>query len=590
MNYEIIEAPEDLEKLIIYEIATKGFTSPNGAESGTFMSLEGKMPYLNELGINGIWLSGHQYCDGNHFYNIWTEYACIRPDQLDPTLGTEAEFKSMIQTAHAYGIKVFLDVITHGVMKDSSLVKEHPDWFNGESWGMKDFDWYGGKKELDEWWIETWLRYITEFDIDGYRLDVAHYRNDLWAEIRKRSLAAGKRMILIAENGPSTRGVIDLLQHGESVSHNFGVNQSSRILSDVGGYFKDRQSRVNDNYEVEIFYTDGTVQNSRQNNWYEKGKVPELIWEGTESRIVNSKTYEVAFQEQVGKLRIENSYGEKEIKNIQMQDRQGQLWNSTILLDGIIEVDYRISYQKKANQLLLEFPLRIQDGQYMSVQLSGHDNGWEGYPLDKTPYAAQGSRYLLGYTALLAPGIPIFMAGEEFDAGYRPLPNLAPNLFGKERIGEGRWLYGSWLDWDQLEIAGKRDTLNDTKRIIAIRKQYADVMKPLKMGEAHPNFGKLNYKSSSELPVPYYYQSAEIVLVICANPSEKLDVSLKLEMEPVLSETIKWEVTALFGQLPNQQVSFVGTPQEIANKNWEISRDKSLHGGLLVLKMEKLTE
>jgi len=63
MDYEIIDAPEYLERLIIYEIATKSFTSPNGPESGTFASMEEKLPYLEELGINAVWLTGHPLCD-----------------------------------------------------------------------------------------------------------------------------------------------------------------------------------------------------------------------------------------------------------------------------------------------------------------------------------------------------------------------------------------------------------------------------------------------------------------------------------------------------------------------------------------------
>lgn len=89
--------------------------------------------------------------------------------------------KHLVGCAHAHGMKVFLDVITHGVMKDSPLVEEHPDWFLGGSWGMADYDWYGGHAELDEWWVNTWLWYVTEIGVDGFRLDVSHYRNDLWA-------------------------------------------------------------------------------------------------------------------------------------------------------------------------------------------------------------------------------------------------------------------------------------------------------------------------------------------------------------------------------------------------------------------------
>lgn len=81
MDYEIIDAPEYLERLIIYEIATKSFTSPNGPESGTFASMEEKLPYLEELGINAVWLTGHQLCDKSHFYNIWT-IICVYPSGL----------------------------------------------------------------------------------------------------------------------------------------------------------------------------------------------------------------------------------------------------------------------------------------------------------------------------------------------------------------------------------------------------------------------------------------------------------------------------------------------------------------------------
>ena len=74
--------PEWARDLVIYEIATKGFTSPNGPESGTFNSLKEKLPYLQDLGINAIWLTGHSLSDPKHFYGIWTQYACIEPDKM----------------------------------------------------------------------------------------------------------------------------------------------------------------------------------------------------------------------------------------------------------------------------------------------------------------------------------------------------------------------------------------------------------------------------------------------------------------------------------------------------------------------------
>ena len=582
MAYQVIDAPEYLERLIIYEIATKGFTSPNGPESGTFASMEEKLPYLEELGINGVWLTGHQLCDPGHFYNIWTEYACIRPDRLDPSLGTEEDFRHLIESAHRHGIKVFLDVITHGVMEDSPLVKEHSNWFRGGSWGMRDFDWYGGHEDLDRWWVDTWLWYIERFGVDGYRLDVAHYRNDLWAMIRRKAAERGKRITIIAETGPAIRGVTDILQHGEVISNNSGQNLSFRMLYDAAGYCQDRQMRANERYEVKIIYRDGTVQDSRDTLWFEKSKVPEVIYEGHFTKEVLCADGCTACHIQLGRLRVENIHEEKEIKNIQVTDKNGQVWNSN--LEEVMEVDYKVEYTEIRNGLILEFPLRIQDGQFLSIQLSCHDNGWVGFPGDENPYGVRGSRYLAGYTSLLAPGIPIFMSGEEFDADYRPLPRLAPGLYGEGEPGTGRWLYGSWIDWEQMERPEKAEMLEDMKCIIKIRREHPHLITPGRMGEEKNLYCPVGYKAARTLPVPYCYSREGQVLLVAANPDENEDVQINLELDRILDTKRRYRVSVLFGEIPGGQMEISGDVKSLSDRAWRIKRDKTFGGGLLVLK------
>src|SRR5262245_51851833 len=90
---------EWMQDLVIYQIATKRFTSPHGRESGTFACLTAKLSYLQDLGITAIWLTGHSPADPRHFYNIWTQYAVIEPEQIGPTLGTPEEFKALIDEA-----------------------------------------------------------------------------------------------------------------------------------------------------------------------------------------------------------------------------------------------------------------------------------------------------------------------------------------------------------------------------------------------------------------------------------------------------------------------------------------------------------
>src|ERR1035437_7463864 len=205
-------SPEWMKDLVIYEVATKGFTSPNGPESGTFNSLREKLAYLQELGITGIWLTGYSLCDAHHFFNIWTQYAVIEPDKFDPTLGTAEEFKALIREAHRRGIKVFLDVITHGLMEDSPVIKQHPEWFRGGSWGMTDFDWTGGHTDLDDWWVKIYTEYVTVHGVDGYRLDVSIYRPDLWERIRKNAAAAGHPIVIWEEANSVIPGVTDFSQ------------------------------------------------------------------------------------------------------------------------------------------------------------------------------------------------------------------------------------------------------------------------------------------------------------------------------------------------------------------------------------------
>lgn len=192
--------------LVIYELNPYAFTSPDGAGdgsgSGTFNSLREKLPYLEELGINGIWLAGYSNST-DHFFGIKSVYACIRPDELDPALGTPDEFKAMIDEAHKRGIKIFLDVITHGLLEDSPLIEEHPDWFRGESWGMKDFDY--DNQAFRKWWIDVWVDYALEYGVDGYRLDGPNGFEssskvlEIWDEIVDSCLARGDTILIWPE-------------------------------------------------------------------------------------------------------------------------------------------------------------------------------------------------------------------------------------------------------------------------------------------------------------------------------------------------------------------------------------------------------
>jgi Alpha amylase, catalytic domain len=577
---DLIHAPAWINDLILYEVATKGYTSPNGPESGTFDSLREKLPYLYDLGITGIWLTGHSLSDPKHFYNIWTQYACILPDELDPTLGDAASFKNLIDTAHSLGIKIVLDVITHGVMSDSPLVTQHPEWFKGGSWGMTDYDWQGNHPDLDDWWVDLWVKYVKEFGIDGFRLDVATYRPDLWSRIRQRSAALGHPIVVLAELGPSYTGAIDFIQWGQRISVNHGFVHEHGMLKDVAGFVKKEVQPVLEHLHLELHYTDGTVASNTG-----KGDVIGLepIAERDVPRTGPDGRGPYITRELL--LGVKNAPVGKQL-DYALVSHPSNPWPWKSTLKDHVAVDYTITVGGEAPTLQLALPFMFpSEGAYFSVQLSCHDNGWDGFPLDQNAYAAQGSRFVFGYTVLLAPGVPIFMGGEEFNADYVPLPTHTPGLFGEGEPGTGRWLYASWLQWDQLNDPERQAMLEDVKRLIQIRKTQSNLIRPAPMGQPCHHLHALAYTSNVDVPIPYLYQGEDKCILVAGNPDTDQDVEITFHLpaQLELTDTQRLSVNDLW-----HDTSAIMKVAEFHQHVFTIRRDKTRRGGLLILLISKL--
>ena len=252
-------SPPWTKDLIIYEVGTtQGFTSPKGPGSGTFGSMTPKLAYLQELGITGIWMDPPSLQDSQRFfYNMWCRYGVVEPDKFDPTLGTEEQFKGLVDEAHRRGIRIFPDIKTHGVMDYSPLVKKHPDWFRGSHWRMADYDWYGGHTDLDDWWVKIWTDCFAKYKLDGTRLDVDIYRPDLWKRIRDNAAAAGHPIIIFEEANTAIPGVTDFSQHENGIYDYEALAENEVLSRDMPGFYDRKFGRMG-NYRVLIQFADGT--------------------------------------------------------------------------------------------------------------------------------------------------------------------------------------------------------------------------------------------------------------------------------------------------------------------------------------------
>ncbi len=102
---------------VIYEVPVKAFFDGNGDGIGDFPGLIGKLDYLQELGVNTLWLLPFYPSPGrDDGYDI-ADY-----HRIHPALGTLRDFRVFIREAHARGLRVISELVINHTSD------QHP-WF-----------------------------------------------------------------------------------------------------------------------------------------------------------------------------------------------------------------------------------------------------------------------------------------------------------------------------------------------------------------------------------------------------------------------------------------------------------------------------
>ena len=124
---------------VFYEIFLRSFYDSNGDGIGDLRGLIQKLDYLNDgdsttttdLGVSGIWLMPINPSPSYHGFDV-TDYR-----NVNPQYGTLSDFRTLIDSAHARGIKVIIDF----VMNHSS--SQHPWFMQSASSPTSPYrDWY----------------------------------------------------------------------------------------------------------------------------------------------------------------------------------------------------------------------------------------------------------------------------------------------------------------------------------------------------------------------------------------------------------------------------------------------------------------
>ncbi len=184
---------DNWDDMPIYEPNEKGQVVNNDFFAGDLQGVIEKLPYLYELGVSVIYLNPIFKAFSNHRYDTG-DYM-----QIDGLLGTEEDFKSLINKADEYGIKIVLDGVFNHTGDDSVYFNKYGKYNSIGAYNSKDskyFGWYNFKSYPDDyeaWWgikvlpavdesNKDYIDFITgkngviehytKMGIGGWRLDV----------------------------------------------------------------------------------------------------------------------------------------------------------------------------------------------------------------------------------------------------------------------------------------------------------------------------------------------------------------------------------------------------------------------------------
>jgi len=146
---------------VFYQIYPRSFQDSDADGVGDIRGIIDRLPYLQALGVDAIWLSPIFPSPMADFGYDIADYTGI-----DPLFGTMADFDALMSAAHASGLKVILDLVPN----HSS--DQHP-WFI-ESRSSRDSgkrDWYIWREPAEDGGPPN--NWLSEFDGSAWEYDAA---------------------------------------------------------------------------------------------------------------------------------------------------------------------------------------------------------------------------------------------------------------------------------------------------------------------------------------------------------------------------------------------------------------------------------
>lgn len=228
---DTFQAPEWVKSTVWYQIFPERFANgredlspknvlPWGSKDpdvndffgGDLQGIVDKLDYVEDLGVNGIYLTPIFSAPSNHKYDTLDYYS------IDPHFGDPELFRTLVSQLHQRGMRIMLDAVFNHIGSASpqwqDVVKNgaqsrYKDWFHIHSFPVTEGNYdtfaftpdmpklHTANPEVQRYLLDIALYWIREFDIDGWRLDVANEVDHAFWKRFKQAVSAEKPDIYI---------------------------------------------------------------------------------------------------------------------------------------------------------------------------------------------------------------------------------------------------------------------------------------------------------------------------------------------------------------------------------------------------------
>jgi cyclomaltodextrinase / maltogenic alpha-amylase / neopullulanase len=188
---------------VVYEIFPRVFSA-----GGNLGGVTAQLDRLKELGVNILWLMPiHPIGQEKKKGSIGSPYAVRDYYAVNPDYGTAEDLRRLVTEAHRRGMKVIIDVVANHTSWDSVMMR-WPDFYVRDASGKITYphDWTDVAKlnydnpALRKYMTDMLVHWVRDFDLDGFRCDVAaDVPTDFWENARTELERVKPDIVMLAE-------------------------------------------------------------------------------------------------------------------------------------------------------------------------------------------------------------------------------------------------------------------------------------------------------------------------------------------------------------------------------------------------------